>query len=105
MEPLVARIFESIDPGKSGIVPSLLLKIYSEEIEIHKRRSRKEIQRLMMGFESSFASGIRQNQFCRKHSLALSTLQHRLKKRRLDQINPEVLRRKPLNNSEGAASS
>ena len=102
MEPLVARIFGSIHPGKSGIVPSLLLKIYSEGIEIHKRRSRKEIQRLMMGFESS---GIRQNQFCRKHSLALSTLQHRLKKRRLDQINPEVLRRKPLNNSEGAASS
>jgi hypothetical protein len=55
MEPLVARIFGSIDPGKSGLVPSLLLKIYSEEIEIHKRRSRKEIQRLMMGFESSLA--------------------------------------------------
>ena len=36
----------------------------------------------MMEFESS---GLRQNEFCRKHGLALSTLQRRLKKRRLDQ--------------------
>ena len=47
-----------------------------------KRRSREEIQRLMMEFESS---GLRQNEFCRKHGLSLSTLQRRLKKRRLDQ--------------------
>ena len=36
----------------------------------------------MMDFESS---GLRQNEFCRKHGLALSTLQRQLKKRRLKQ--------------------
>ena len=36
----------------------------------------------MMDFE---LSGLRQNEFCRKHGLALSTLQRQLKKRRLDQ--------------------
>ena len=56
--------------------------IESQEVSGRKRRSREEIQRLMMEFESS---GLRQNEFCRKHGLALSTLQRRLKKRRLDQ--------------------
>jgi transposase-like protein len=54
----------------------------SEEVPGRKRRSREEIQRLMMDFESS---GLRQNEFCRKHGLALSTLQRQLKKRRLNQ--------------------
>jgi transposase-like protein len=54
----------------------------SQEVSGRKRRSREEIQRLMMEFE---ASGLRQNEFCRKHGLALSTLQRQLKKRRLDQ--------------------
>jgi hypothetical protein len=36
----------------------------------------------MMDFESS---GLRQNEFCRKHGLALSRLQRQLKKRRLNQ--------------------
>ena len=31
------------------------------------------------------SSGLRQNEFCRKHGLALSTLQRQLKKRRLSQ--------------------
>ena len=35
----------------------------------------------MVEFESS---GLRQNEFCRKHGLALGTLQRQLKKRRLD---------------------
>ena len=54
----------------------------SQEVSGRKRRSREEIQRLMMEFE---ASGLRQNEFCRKRGLALSTLQRQLKKRRLDQ--------------------
>jgi len=53
----------------------------SQEVSGRKRRSREEIQRLMVEFESS---GLRQNEFCRKHGLALSTLQRQLKKRRLD---------------------
>ena len=56
--------------------------IESQEVSGRKRRSREEIQRLMMEFESS---GLRQNEFCHKHGLALSTLQRQLKKRRLDQ--------------------
>ena len=35
----------------------------------------------MLEFE---ASGLRQNEFCRNHGLALSTLQRQLKKRRLN---------------------
>jgi transposase-like protein len=56
--------------------------IESQEVSGRKRRSREEIQRLMMEFESS---GLRQNEFCRKHGLALSTLQRQLRKRRVDQ--------------------
>jgi len=41
-----------------------------------ERRSREEIQRLTMEFESS---GLRQNEFCRKHGLALSTVQRQLR--------------------------
>jgi hypothetical protein len=54
----------------------------NEEVPVRKRRSREEIQRQMMEFEPS---RLRQNEFCRKHGLALSTLQRQLKKRRLDQ--------------------
>ena len=46
-----------------------------------KRRSGEEIKRLVLEFE---ASGLRQNEFCRNHGLALSTLQRQLKKRRLN---------------------
>ena len=42
------------------------------------------------------ASGLRQNEFCRNHGLALSTLQRQLRKRRVDQINPGVLRPETL---------
>jgi hypothetical protein len=44
--------------------------IESQEVSGRKRRSREEIKRLMMEFESS---GLRQSEFCRKHGLALST--------------------------------
>jgi hypothetical protein len=53
----------------------------NEEISGRKRRSGQEIQRLVLEFE---ASGLRQKEFCRKHGLALSTLQRRLRRRRLD---------------------
>jgi hypothetical protein len=58
-----------------------------------KRRSGEEIKRLVLEFE---ASGLRQNEFCRNHGLALSTLQRQLRKRRVDQINPGVLRPETL---------
>lgn len=52
-----------------------------QKVPGRKRRSGEEIKRLVLEFE---ASGLRQNEFCRNHSLALSTLQRRLKRRRLD---------------------
>ena len=52
-----------------------------QEIPERKRRSNEEINRLVLEFE---ASGLRQNEFCRNHGLALSTLQRQLKRRRLD---------------------
>jgi hypothetical protein len=51
------------------------------EVFRRKRRSSEEIKRLVVEFE---ASGLRQNEFCRNHGLALSTLQRQLKRRRLD---------------------
>ena len=54
----------------------------NQEVPGRKRRSGEEIKRLVLEFE---ASGLRQNEFCRKHGLALSTLQRQLKKQRLDQ--------------------
>ena len=54
----------------------------SEEVSGRKRRSSAEIQRLVTEFQSS---GLRQNEFCRNHGLALSSLQRQLKKRSRDQ--------------------
>ena len=54
----------------------------SEEVSGRKRRSSAEIKRLVTEFQSS---GLRQNEFCRNHGLALSSLQRQLKKRRRDQ--------------------
>ena len=51
----------------------------SEVVSVGKRRSRREINRLVVEFESS---GLRQSAFCHKHGLALSTLQRGLKRRR-----------------------
>ena len=53
----------------------------NQEVPGRKRRSSEEIKRLVLEFE---ASGLRQNEFCRNHGLALSTLQRQLKRRRLD---------------------
>jgi hypothetical protein len=52
----------------------------NQEVPGRKRRRSEEIERLVVEFE---ASGLRQNEFCRNHGLALSTLQRQLKKRRL----------------------
>jgi hypothetical protein len=49
----------------------------NEEVSGRKRRSSKEIKRLVVEFE---ASGLRQNEFCRNHGLALSTLQRQPQK-------------------------
>ena len=54
----------------------------SEEVSGRKRRSSAEIKRLVSEFQTS---GLRQNEFCRNHGLALSSLQRQLKKRRRDQ--------------------
>jgi hypothetical protein len=54
----------------------------NQEVSGTKRRSREEIKRLVLEFE---ASGLRQNEFCRSHGLALSTLQRQLRKRRLNE--------------------
>jgi hypothetical protein len=53
----------------------------NQEVPGRKRRSSEEIKRLVLEFE---ASGLRQNEFCRNHGLALSSLQRQLKRRRLD---------------------
>jgi len=73
-----------VDPGLIG---SQNFEATDFIVSGRKRRSREEIQRLMMEFESS---GLRQNEFCRRHGLALSTLQRQLKKRRLDRMCPEI---------------
>jgi hypothetical protein len=51
----------------------------SQDGKVRKRRSRREIGRLVTEFE---ASGLRQVEFCNNHGLALSTLQRGLKRRR-----------------------
>jgi hypothetical protein len=56
-----------------------------QEVPGRKRRS-KEIKRLVLEYE---ASGLRQNEFCRNHGLALSSLQRQLKRRRLDKAEPK----------------
>jgi hypothetical protein len=53
----------------------------NQEMPERKRRSREEVKRLVSEFESS---RLRTPEFCRNHSLALSTLQRHVKKRRLD---------------------
>jgi hypothetical protein len=54
----------------------------SEEVKVRKRRSSREIEQLVAEFETS---GLRQGKFCHKHGLALSTLQRRLRRRRLEE--------------------
>jgi len=58
----------------------------NQEVLGPRRRSSEEVKRLVLEFE---ASGLRQNEFCRKHGLALSTLRRQLKKRRPDKAEPK----------------
>jgi hypothetical protein len=51
------------------------------EVSLRKRRSRQEIKRLVAEFETS---GLRRIEFCRKHNLALGTLQRGLRRRRME---------------------
>jgi hypothetical protein len=57
-----------------------------QEVQVRRRRSQEEVQRLTIEFE---ASGLQLMEFCRKHGLAPSTLQRRLKKRRLGNVQPK----------------
>ena len=57
----------------------------SEVVRVGKRRNRREINRLVLEFESS---GLRQSEFCQRHGLALSTLQRGLKRRRREVGGP-----------------
>jgi hypothetical protein len=51
------------------------------EVSVRKRRSRQEIKRLVTEFETS---GLRQSEFCHKHSLAPSTLKRGLRRRLME---------------------
>ena len=50
-----------------------------QKVQVRRRRSREEVERLTIEFE---ASGLRLMEFCRKHDLPPSTLQRHLKRRR-----------------------
>jgi hypothetical protein len=50
-----------------------------QEVQMRRRRSREEVERLALEFE---ASGLRLMEFCRKHGLPPSTLQRHLKRQR-----------------------
>jgi hypothetical protein len=54
-----------------------------QEVQVRRRRSQEEVERLTIEFE---ASGLRLMEFCRKHGLPPSTLQRHLKKRRLGNV-------------------
>ena len=51
------------------------------EVSVRKRRSRQEVKRLVAEFETS---GLLRSEFCRKHNLALGTLQRGLRRRRME---------------------
>lgn len=48
----------------------------NQQVEARKRRSSEEVKRLVVEFK---ASGLRRNEFCRIHGMALSTLRRHLK--------------------------
>jgi len=82
----------------------------SQEVPGRKRRSGEEIKRLVLEFE---ASRLRQNEFCRNHGLALSTLHRQLKRRRLDKgdakesggfVAVELAGREPNGNGRSSVS-
>jgi transposase-like protein len=54
-----------------------------QKIQVRRRRSREEVERLEIEFEES---GLRLMEFCRKHGVPPSTLQRHLKRRRLGNV-------------------
>jgi hypothetical protein len=54
-----------------------------QEVQVRRRRSREEVERLTIEFE---VSGLRLMEFCRKHGLPPSTLQRHLKRRRFGNV-------------------
>jgi hypothetical protein len=61
-----------------------------EKIQVRRRRSREEVERLEIEFE---ASGLRLMEFCRKHGVPHSTLQRHLKRRRLGNVQAKQFNR------------
>jgi len=59
----------------------------NQEVQVRRRRSREEIKRLVVEFETS---GVRLIDFCRNHGLAPSTLQRQLKRRRLGNVEAKA---------------
>ena len=59
----------------------------NQEVQVRRRRSREEIKRLVVEFETS---GVRLLDFCRNHGLAPSTLQRQLKRRRLGNVEAKA---------------
>ena len=55
----------------------------NQEVQLRRRRSQEEINRLVSEYE---ASGARVSDFCRNHRLKPSVLHRHLKKRRLGKI-------------------
>ena len=60
------------------------------EMQVRRRRSREEVERLTIEFE---ASGLRLMEFCRKHDLPPSTLQRHLKRRSLGKVQAKQYNR------------
>jgi transposase-like protein len=62
----------------------------NHEVQLRRRRSRAEIERLAVEYE---ASGARVSDFCRNHDLKPSVLQRHLKRRRLGKVESREVKR------------
>jgi transposase-like protein len=62
----------------------------NHEVQLRRRRSREEIERLAVEYE---ASGARVSDFCRNHDLKPSVLQRHLKGRRLGKVESREVKR------------
>jgi transposase-like protein len=62
----------------------------NHEVQLRRRRSRSEIERLAVEYE---ASGARVSDFCRDHDLKPSVLQRHLKRSRLGKVESKEVKR------------
>ena len=62
----------------------------NQEVQLRKRRSQEEINRLVSEYE---ASGARVSDFCRNHGLKPSVLHRHLKRRRLGKVESREAKR------------